>query len=280
MEPGDDVRDVVFLHLGALIIQREAVGFHIVEPHLVGAACAGLGKHQHRRGHACIGLEHAGRHGDDRPQLVILDQLFADALVRLAGTEQHTVRHDTGTATAGFQHPQEKREEKQFCLFGVGDGFQVVVDALGIHGALERRVRKADRVLAANVVLLGNTVLIVDIRVGDGVKHQVHGRNTEHGTVHVKAGEHRPCKMLPLLRGHAVLVVGAEILRTGHQKACCAAGGVADEVVGRGLHQFHHHVADVLGRAELAVLPRCCQFAQHILVEVALHIKVGDVVGV
>ena len=45
--------------------------------------------------------------------------------------------------------------------------------------------------------------------------------------------------------------------------------------VRRGLHQLHHHVADVLGRAELAVLPRCCQFAQHILVQVALHIKVG-----
>ena len=86
--------------------------------------------------------------------------------------------------------------------------------------------------------------------------------------------------MLPLLRGHAVLVVGAEVLCTGHQKARRAAGGVADEVVRRGLHQFHHHVADLFGRAELAVLPCCCQFAQHILVQVALHIKVGNVVGV
>jgi len=87
MEPGDDVRDVVFLHLGALIVQRKAVGFHIVEPHLVGAARAGLGEHQHRRGHARIGLEHAGRHGDDRPQLMVFNQFFSDALVRLAGTE-------------------------------------------------------------------------------------------------------------------------------------------------------------------------------------------------
>jgi len=200
--------------------------------------------------------------------------------VRLAGTEQHAVRYDAGAAATGFQHPQEKREEKQFCLFGVGDGFQIVVDALCVHGALKRRVRKADRVSAANVVLLGNTVLIVDLRVRDGVEHQVHGRNAQHGAVRVKAGEHRAGKMLPLLRGHAVLVVGAEILRTGHQKACRAAGGVADKVVRRGLHQLHHHVADVLGRAELAVLPCGCQFAQHILVQVALHITVGNVVGV
>ena len=86
--------------------------------------------------------------------------------------------------------------------------------------------------------------------------------------------------MLPLLRGHAVLVVGAEVLCAGHQKARRAAGGVADKVVRRELHQFHHHVADVLGRAELAVLPCSCQLAQHILVEVALHIKIGNIVGV
>ena len=36
----------------------------------------------------------------------------------------------------------------------------------------------------------------------------------------------------------------------------------------------------MLGRAELAVLPCGCQLAQHILVQVALHIKVGNVVGV
>ena len=200
--------------------------------------------------------------------------------MRLAGTEQNAVRHDAGAASAGFEHPQEERKEQKFRLFGVGDGFQVIVDALGIHSALERRVRKADRVLAANGVLLGNAVFIVDIRVGDGVEHQVHGRNAEHGAVHVKACEHRPRKMLPLLRSHGILIVRTEILCTGHQKTCRAAGWVADKVVGRGLHQFHHHVADVLGRAELAVLACSCQFAQHILVEVALHIKVGDIVGV
>ena len=108
--------------------------------------------------------------------------------------------------------------------------------------------------------MLRHAVLVVDLRVRDGVEHQVHGRNAQHGAVHVKAGEHRAGKMLPLLRGHAVLVVGAEVLRTGHQKARRAAGGVADEVVRRGLHQFHHHVADVLGRAELAVPPCRGQF--------------------
>lgn len=125
---------------------------------------------------------------------MVFNEFFSDALVRFAGTEQHAVRYDAGTASAGFEHSQEERKEQKLRLFGVGDSLQVIVDALGIHSALERRVRKTDGVLAANGVLLRHAVLVVDIRVGDGVKHQVHGRNAEHGAIHIKAGEHRPAK--------------------------------------------------------------------------------------
>lgn len=163
MEPGDDVRDVVFFHLGALVVQREAVCFHVVESHFIGAAHTGLGEYQHRRGHARIGLEHAGRHGNDRSQLVILNQFLADALVRLAGAEQRTVRHDASTAAAVLEHPLKEGEEQKLRLFGVGDSFQIVVDALGVHGTFERRVSEADRVFTANRVLFRDAVLIVDV---------------------------------------------------------------------------------------------------------------------
>ena len=112
------------------------------------------------------------------------------------------------------------------------------------------------------------------------MEHQVHGRNAQHGAVHVKAGEHRAGKMLPLLRGHAVPIVLANIFCAGHQKTCRTAGRVTDEIVRRGLHQLHHHINDMQRRAELAVPTRRCQFSQHILVQIALHIKVGNVVGV
>lgn len=51
VEPGHDIGDVVVGDLRALVVQGEAVGPHVVEPHLVRAAVAGLGEHQHRRGH-------------------------------------------------------------------------------------------------------------------------------------------------------------------------------------------------------------------------------------
>ena len=43
---------------------------------------------------------------------MVLHQFFANSFVRLGGAEQHAVRYDAGAAATGFQHPQEKREEK------------------------------------------------------------------------------------------------------------------------------------------------------------------------
>ena len=59
---------------------------------------------------------------------MVFNQFFSDALVRFAGTEQNAVRYDAGAAATGFQHPQKERKEQKLRLFGVGDGFQVVVD--------------------------------------------------------------------------------------------------------------------------------------------------------
>ena len=49
MEPGEDVRDVAGLGGGALVVQGEAVGGHVVEPHAVRAAVPRLGEDQNAR---------------------------------------------------------------------------------------------------------------------------------------------------------------------------------------------------------------------------------------
>ena len=53
---------------------------------------------------------------------------------------------------------------------------------------------------------------------------------------------------------------------------------IADSVVGCGSHQLDHHLADVLRRSELPVLTRGGELAEHILVQVALHILLRDIV--
>ena len=140
-------------------------------------------------------------------------QLLTDGLVGLGGAEQHAVRYDAGTLTALFQHPQEQGQKQQLGLFGVGDSFQVVVDTLRVYCAFEGRVCQAHGKLVADLVLLGYAVLVVNFRVADGVEHQVHGGDPQHGAIGVKAGKHRARKVLPLLTGHGVFMVLADILR-------------------------------------------------------------------
>ena len=125
MEPLDNIGDVILLGFGALVIQREAVGLHVIEPDVVGAAMAGLGKHQNGGGHPCIGLENAAGHRNHRLQAVVFDDFLADGLVGGGGTEQHAVRHDAGAPAANLEHPEKQSQEQQLGLFGFAELEQV-----------------------------------------------------------------------------------------------------------------------------------------------------------
>ena len=112
-EAADDIRDIVLADRAALVIQGEAVGFHIIEPDLVSAAVIGFGEDQNGSADAGIGLKHTGGHGDNGFQPVPFDDFLADGLVRGGGTEENTVRDDAGTAPADFQHLQEQGQEEK-----------------------------------------------------------------------------------------------------------------------------------------------------------------------
>ena len=209
---------------------------------------------------------------------MMLHKLPAYGLMRLAAAEEHAVGHDAGALSALFQHAQKKREKQQFRLLGAGHGFQGIADACGINAALERRIREAHGERGVYGVFLGHAVPIADIRVMYGVEHEIHGRNAQHGAVGVVAGEGGPGKMVPLLRGHGAFVVRADVFGGGNEKSRRAAGRVADDIVGRGAQKRDHHVADVLGRAELPDAARGGELAEHVLVQVALHVESGNVV--
>ena len=195
----------------------------------------------------------------------------------LGGTKQHAVRYDAGTLATLFEDTQKQCQKQKLCLFGVGDCLEVIVDAFGIDSALKRRICQADGVFLPNLILLGHTVHIAHIRVGDRVQHQVHRRDAQHGAVHIKAAEGIGGKVLPLLRGHGILVVFADILRRRHQKSRCTTGRVTDHIVRCRCNQLHHHFANLLWCAELSVLACCCQFAQHILIQITLHIQTSEI---
>ncbi len=106
------------------------------------------------------------------------------------------------------------------------------------------------------------------------MQHQVHGRDAQHGLIHLKARELRRGAVRTGIAGplgvrHRGLVVSADVLGGRDEKARRAAGRVADKLAGFGVHHGHHHAADVLRRAELAVGARGRELREHVLVEVA-----------
>ena len=280
MEASDDVGDVVVVNRAAFVVKAVAVGFHVVEPDVIGTTGAGFREDEHSGGDAGVRLEDAAWHGDDGAQLVVVDEFFADGFVGFRGAKEHAVRNDAGALAAFFEHAQEERKKEQLGFFGVGDGFEVVVDAFSVDGAFEWRIGETDGEGFTELVLLGDTVAVVDVGMADGVQHQVHGRDTQHGAVGVEAGEHGPFEVVPLLAGHAIFVVCAHIVGSGDEKARRATGRITDDVVGRRLEQRDHHFDDVRRSAELAVLTGGGEFAEHVFIEVALHVGGLQVVGV
>ncbi len=280
VEPVDQVGDVVFFDRISFIIQGEAVGFHVVEPHLVGAASTGFGEYQHGGGHAGVGFEDTGGHGNHGLKLVVFYQFFTDGFVGFATAEEDAVRNDAGAAAAFLENPEEKGQEEQFCFLGVGDGFQVIVDAFGVDGAFEWRIGQAQGVGVSYLVLLGQAVFVGHVGMVDAMEHQVHGGNTEHGLIHVEAVEHVALVVVPFLIGHGVSVVVVDVFGGGNEESRGAAGGVADAVFRGGPKELHHHFPDVLRRTELSILSSGGEFPQHVFVQVALHVFVFQVMGV
>jgi hypothetical protein len=87
---------------GAFVVEGLAVGLDVVEPDVVGAAGVGLGEEQDGGGDAGLGLEDAAGQGNDGVELLLLDEHFAQGLVRGGGAEEDAVRHDDGGAATGF----------------------------------------------------------------------------------------------------------------------------------------------------------------------------------
>ncbi len=83
MPLGDGVGQVVAalaLQLGALVVQRVAIGLQVVEPNTLGAAA--LGEDQDGGTNAGVRLKYTAGQADDAFQLVVVEQLLAQLLMR------------------------------------------------------------------------------------------------------------------------------------------------------------------------------------------------------
>ena len=85
------------------------------------------------------------------------------------------------------------------------------MDALCIHSALEGRVGEAYGELLTDSILFGYAVLVVNFWITDGMEHQIHGGDAKHGPVRIKSREGWAGEMCPLLGGHGIFIVLANV---------------------------------------------------------------------
>ena len=81
--------------------------------------------------------------------------------------------------------------------------------------------------------------------------------------------------------GEQVWVMLAQVFAGAHEEAAGVGGWIAQDFGGGGRGELDHEADDVARGAELAVLPGGGEFAEHVLVDVALGVAVvhGEFVG-
>ena len=119
------------------------------------------------------------------------------------------------------------------------------------------------------------------MRIFHTVEHHVHGADSQHGLVGIKAGEQAGFEVAHVLGFHQFLfLMLADIGCTGQKKTGRAHGGVKDGILERGLHQLHHHIDDMAWSTELAVLTGSGNFTQQILINITHDVLIVHVHGV
>ena len=258
----------------AFVVERHAVGVHVVEPDVVRAAGVGLGEKENGGGDAGVGFEHAAGQRDDGVELLFLDENLAQRLVRVGRAEEHAVGHDDGGASAGLEQAQEEREEEQFGLLRLDDLLEVLGGVLVIERPGKRRIGEDQRVflLLARVVLR-QRVAVADVGILHAVQQHVHAADAQHRIVEVEAVEKL---MMEVTCEFGVAkdlrMVLAQILARGDKKAGRAARRIAEHVARLRRDHLDHQPDDVPRRAELAVLTGGRDLGEHVLVQVALGV--------
>ena len=104
--------------------------------------------------------------------------------------------------------------------------------------------------------------------------HHVHGADTKHSAIHIVAVEHVVHVMILLLpvEEDLLLAVLLEVLARRNEEAGRAAGGIADDVIRFRVHQLHHHLNDMAGRAELAIEAGLRDLRKQVFIGVAANI--------
>ena len=86
----------------SFIVQRFTIGFHIIEPYIIGSAAIGFGKDHDSSAYPCIGFKNPTWHRDHRLQLMVVYNLLTNAFVGITTAKKHTIGNNNRSAATGF----------------------------------------------------------------------------------------------------------------------------------------------------------------------------------
>src|SRR5204863_7626378 len=158
------------------------------------------GEQQNRGRNSRIGLEHAAGQRDHSIELLVLDQNAPQRFVRVARSEENSVRHDDGGASARLEQTQKQRQEEQLGLLGLDYLLQVLGAALIVERSGKGRIGHHQRVfLILAGVVLGERIAVNHIRVLHSVQQHVHAADAQHSVIEVEPVEKFVMEVLPQL---------------------------------------------------------------------------------
>ena len=195
--------------------------------------------------------------------------------MRARRAEQHTLRHNDSRPAAQLQQGQKPRDEQQLGLLRLYRR-QLWIQNVLVNRARKRRVRQQhiERLKPLWRQLLQG-VEVGNVRVAKAVHDHVHRGDAHHRGIEIESGQAAGEVLLALQFG-GVLEVVAQVFAGGGEEACGAAGRVDKPVGDLRLSQRHDEFDDVAWCSELSVRAGGGQFGQHVFVQVAGHVLIGE----
>ena len=175
-------------------------------------------------------------------------------------TKQNSIRYNTGTSSAWFQHFQKQYQKQKFCFLRLCNFQQILRYDIVIKTSLKRWICQNQTIFFPVRILIRKAVSVFNIRIVHSMSHHIHGSDTQHGPVHIKSMEHMIHIMLFIfsVKKYFFLFVFFQIFTSSHQETRRSASRVTDDFIRFRIHQFHHHFNDMSWCSELSVYSCCC----------------------
>ncbi len=272
---------VVLLNRSTLGAEVEAVVFHFEEGDVVGLAGQGAVEEEDGSLHSGIGLEDAGRQGNDGDE-VVLEQHAAQLFISALALKDDALGDDDAGASGGGEVLSHVVHEEHLAAFRF-DGESVVrTDAsLGRH---EGRIGQDDVRVFIPAFLAGEGVVFVYVRVDELVQVHVDQRETYHVRGDVVAfdiaGQSFSLIGRERVEAFIVAVVFQDVLVGGDEESGGAAGRVEQAFVLLEIDEGHHEVDDMTRGAELTGISLGTEDGEQVLESVsqAFRVVVGELV--